>query len=85
MLAGWKNFQIVIVTADSDHLLDSIIKWCEFVVSERPVFLDAVQRPFLKVARRVAESNSVPVASSAAYDACPIHPRIVRILVTNGA
>ncbi len=86
VFAGRKNLQPVVVSADADGLLDAFVVGREFVVTDRPVVLDATQRAFAKVRRRVAQHHRVPVQRAATQDADAIDPNTaVGILETYGA
>jgi hypothetical protein len=65
ILARRQDFQMIVVAANPDDLFDAIVIGFEFLIAQRPVFLDALQRPLFEISRGVAQGNGVPMQGSA--------------------
>jgi hypothetical protein len=68
---------MIVVTANADYLFDAIVIGCNFLIGQRPVFLDALQGPLFKVSGSVAQGNRVPMQGSAPEGAYSIDRDVI--------
>ncbi len=70
---------MIIVAANTDDLFDAVVVGGYFFIGERPVFLDALQRPLFEISRSIAQGYGVPMQGSAPKSAHSIDRYIVGI------
>src|SRR6185312_831839 len=80
---GWQDFEVIVLPANANHLLDSFVIRREFFITNRPIVFYSVHRVLAKVDRSVAQHNRVPVQRPASKDANAVHAHAIGILVTN--
>src|SRR5207237_1106244 len=79
----WNYLEPVVLAANANHLLDPLVVGRQFIVSQRPVFLDAVHGPSLEISLRASEHHGIPVHGPATHDANPVHADGIAVLVAN--
>ena len=84
VLPGGQCIDPVVIAAHADHFLDAVIIRGDFLVAERPVRFDAVERALAEIRGGIAENDGVPVHGSPAQHPDAVDAHVIGLLVANG-